>query len=134
MNTITPFTLHQFAASMAAVHSVPVFLFLKQGEIESGFNPTAVSPTGARGVYQWLPSSAADPGYGIFPFNPDDTQANIQAAAQYDRAMFEKFGSWGRAMMAYNAGPGNIERGDYHLVSPPYYTLAHWADAQGGLS
>jgi soluble lytic murein transglycosylase-like protein len=111
-----------------------VFLFLRQGELESGFNPLAVSPTGARGVYQWLPSSAADPGYGIAPFNPDDIQANIQAAAQYDRAMFEKFGSWGKAMMAYNAGPGNIERRNYQFVSQAYSILAHWADAQGELS
>ena len=53
---------------------------------ESAFRPGAVSPTGAVGLGQVLPSTARDPGYGIRGIDPAtlrDPYANIDFAAQY---------------------------------------------------
>jgi len=54
----------------------PVY-FVRQINLESGFNPNAVSPGGAEGIAQFEPATAA--GLGIDPFNPTEA---LQAAAQ----------------------------------------------------
>jgi soluble lytic murein transglycosylase len=77
---------------------------------ESGGNPNAVSPKGARGLMQVMPSTARDPGFGIRPSNgtpADDTRVG----QDYRRAMQSRYGGdpskmWG----AYNAGPGRVDR------------------------
>lgn len=54
---------------------------------ESAFDPYAVSSTGALGLGQVLPSTAARPGYGVAPLaNPYDPQANIDFSAAYLKA------------------------------------------------
>jgi len=56
---------------------------------ESGFNPNIVNPTtGAQGLGQVLPSTAALPGYDVSPLtNPFDPQSNLQFASQYQNAV-----------------------------------------------
>lgn len=70
----------------SAETGIPVPILVAQAQTESGFNPNAVSPTGARGVMQVLPSTAADPGYGVQPVDPSklsDPSVNIPFAARY---------------------------------------------------
>ena len=56
--------------------------------IESGFKSDAVNSTsGATGIAQILPSTAAQPGYGISAVNPNDPHAAIQFAGAYDGAV-----------------------------------------------
>lgn len=65
---------------------VPLNYLLGTAQQESGFNPQAVSPTGARGIMQVLPSTAARPGYGMEGMNPDDLfdpGKNIRFGARY---------------------------------------------------
>lgn len=76
---------------------------------ESGGNPNAVSPKGARGLMQVMPSTARDPGFGIRPSRgtPED---DVRVGKEYRRAMESKYGGdlskmWG----AYNAGPGRVD-------------------------
>ena len=52
-------------------------------EVESGGDPDAVSPAGAVGLYQWLPTSAAQAGYGVKPFDPKDPKAARAATKKY---------------------------------------------------
>ena len=79
-----------------------------QAYVESGFNPGAVSPAGAEGFWQFLPSTFAAYGSGS-PFNfNDETLAYIN----FMRALLQQFGGNVRnALAAYNAGPGNIGAG-----------------------
>ena len=76
---------------------------------ESGGNPNAVSPKGARGLMQVMPATARDPGYGIAPSN--GTKADdVRVGRQYRAAMQEKYnGDLAAMFSAYNAGPGRTD-------------------------
>jgi hypothetical protein len=78
--------------------------FVRQINLESGFNPNAVSPGGAEGIAQFMPSTAA--GLGINPFDP--IQA-LQAAAQMMARYYHQYGDYAKALAAYNAGPASLQ-------------------------
>ena len=77
---------------------------------ESGGDPNAVSPVGARGLMQVMPSTARDPGFGIRPSN--GTQADdVRVGQEYRAKMQQRYGGDLSAMWsAYNAGPGRTDR------------------------
>ncbi|MCY0895206.1 MAG: lytic transglycosylase domain-containing protein [Alicyclobacillaceae bacterium] len=95
-------------------YGVPVSLIQAVMEQESGMNPSAVSPAGAMGLMQLMPTTAAT--YGVSdPFNP--TQ-NIDAGTHYLANLLSQFGGNTRlALAAYNAGPASISK--YGGI-PPY--------------
>ena len=73
---------------------------------ESGFNPSAVSPVGARGLGQFMPPTAAE-----FGVNVNDPVSSIDGAARYLRYLTDYFnGDLEKAIYAYNGGMGNIEK------------------------
>jgi soluble lytic murein transglycosylase len=76
---------------------------------ESGGNPNAVSPKGARGLMQVMPATARDPGFGIRP--SDGSQADdVRVGREYRAAMQDRYGGDARKMWAaYNAGPGRVD-------------------------
>lgn len=75
--------------------------------IESGMNPGAVSPAGAIGLWQMLPSTGAMYGYSAGAlYNPN---RSTQAATRYLAYLGEMFdGDWHLALAAYNCGPGRV--------------------------
>lgn len=79
---------------------------------ESGFDPTAVSPAGAKGLMQLMPATAA--GLGVNPLDP--AQA-VDGAARLLHGLIREFGRTDLALAAYNAGPGAVHR--YGGI-PPY--------------
>jgi soluble lytic murein transglycosylase-like protein len=100
---------------------IPASIALAVAQIESSFNPSAVSPAGAVGVMQLMPGTASDLGV-----NPSDTSQNIQGGVDYLAQMYQKFGNWAQALAAYNAGPGNIGAGAGYaqsvLAAQPSYS------------
>jgi soluble lytic murein transglycosylase-like protein len=81
---------------------------------ESNFNAAAVSPAGARGLTQLMPATAA----GLGVANPSDPVQALEGGARYLRRQLDAFGGdVTKALAAYNAGPGAVQR--YGGV-PPY--------------
>jgi soluble lytic murein transglycosylase-like protein len=83
---------------------------------ESSLNPGAVSPTGALGLFQLLPSTAA--GLGVDPY---DVNQNIAGGITYLKQMLQQFGgNVYLALSAYNAGPGTVSRGTIPASTSAY--------------
>ncbi len=72
---------------------------------ESSFRPGVISPSGAVGLSQLMPSTAA--GLGVDPYDP---QQNLLGGARYIRAQLDRFGRVDLALAAYNAGPNRVAR------------------------
>jgi cell wall-associated NlpC family hydrolase len=101
----------QFAAAEAQ-YQLPAGLLAAVAQQESGGNVQAVSPAGAQGLLQLMPSTAAAAGVNAF----DPVQA-IGAAAKILSGNLTRFGSVPLALAAYNAGAGAVSQ--YGGI-PPY--------------
>jgi soluble lytic murein transglycosylase-like protein len=82
-------------------------------EVESNYNPVAVSPKGAEGLMQLIPSTARRFGVG----NSFNAAQNIEAGVKYLRYLQDLFGDNRLALAAYNAGEGAVLK--YRDI-PPY--------------
>lgn len=96
-------------------------------QIESNFNPLAVSNAGALGLMQLMPSTAER-------FKLDDpfhAEGNIMAGSQYLKILLDKFDNdVEMALAAYNAGEGTVKR--YKGV-PPYKETQNYIKKVTGL-
>jgi hypothetical protein len=105
---------YELADQMAERYGLDPAIFRRQIMAESTFNPDAVSDDGALGLGQVLPSTAADPGYGVKPLASDlltDPEENLRFSAEYMRAMLdESGGDYALALARYNAGPGAVDK------------------------
>ena len=82
--------------------------------VESNFEPRAVSPRGARGLMQLMPSTAALLGVR----NVFDPRENIEAGVRHLRALLDRFGNdLALVLAAYNAGEHAVAS---HGGIPPY--------------
>jgi hypothetical protein len=92
----------------------PTF-FTNQIRQESGFNPQAYNPSGASGIAQIIPRF--HPGVDVW-----DAEASLQYAARLMKGYVEQYGSWKRALIAYNWGSGNLAHWDGNDASLPAET------------
>ncbi|HWR81837.1 MAG TPA: transglycosylase SLT domain-containing protein [Candidatus Deferrimicrobium sp.] len=80
---------------------------------ESGGDPQAVSPAGAKGLMQLADTTAED--YGVS--RVFDPRENILAGSRYLKRLLDRFGDMKLALAAYNAGPQTVAR---HGGVPPF--------------
>jgi hypothetical protein len=74
---------------------------------ESGFNPKAISPKGARGLMQLMPATAEQLGVS----NSFDPEQNIQGGVKHLRSLMDSFNDdISLSLAAYNAGENRVQR------------------------
>lgn len=80
--------------------------------IESAMNPLAVSRAGAKGMWQFMYSTAKIYGLKINSFVDErlDPIKSADAAARYLKDAYEIFGDWNLAIASYNCGAGNVNK------------------------
>lgn len=100
------------AREAAARYNVPVDLFLRLVQQESGWNASALSHKGAIGLAQLMPGTAH-----VLRVDPHDPSENLDGGARYLAQQYRAFGSWRLALAAYNAGPEAVRK---HGGVPPY--------------
>jgi soluble lytic murein transglycosylase-like protein len=98
----------------SARYGLPTGLLKGLIRAESNFDPNAGSPAGAQGLTQLMPATAESLGVT----NPFDPVQAIEGGAKYLSQQLAAFGGdVQRALAAYNAGPGAVQR--YGGI-PPY--------------
>jgi len=80
--------------------------------IESGLNPKATSPMGAKGLWQFMPGTAKQ--YKLknnsLIDEARDPKKATRAACEYLNDMYSEFHDWFLSLAAYNCGPGNVRK------------------------
>ncbi len=105
----------------AARNGLPPALVESVARVESNFQPEAISPKGARGVMQLMPSTAR-----VLSADPRDTAQNIEAGTRLLRELLIKYdGDVVKALSAYNAGSGAVDR---YRGMPPYSETHDYVD------
>jgi hypothetical protein len=112
---LSPADLHEMLAKAGEDHNLDVDLLASLVKAESGGNVRAVSRTGAKGLMQLMPGTAADLGVAD-SFKPND---NVRGGSTYLDALLTRYHeNLALALAAYNAGPAAVDK--YHGV-PPYH-------------
>jgi len=104
---------HELVEAAAKRNGLPPGFVHSVVKAESGYNVAALSPKGAIGLMQLMPGTAQ-----AHNADPHDPAQNVEAGAAYLRELLIKYdGDARRALAAYNAGPGAVDK--YNGV-PPY--------------
>lgn len=116
--------IRDWVSDSAQKYGIPGQWFEKLIQQESAFDPAALSPKGAMGLGQLMPSTARDLGLRVGP-SQDRSEgsvwhpvSNLNASARYLRQLYDRYAgmgieeseAWKFAAGAYNAGMGNIQK------------------------
>jgi soluble lytic murein transglycosylase-like protein len=113
-SSLTVDDITRLARDAAVRNGVPEDLVLSVIKAESNFNPNAVSPKGAKGLMQLMPSMVQSLGVKD-PYSPEE---NIDAGVGLLRSLLDRYnGDYRKALAAYNAGDGAVQKNG---GVPPY--------------
>lgn len=108
-----PISLSQLITDNARSNDIDPLIIDILTRHESGFDPEAVSPVGARGLMQLMPDTAASMGVTDIA----DPVQNVSAGTRYLAQQYSRYGELQLALAAYNAGPSAV---DSYSGIPPY--------------
>jgi peptidoglycan lytic transglycosylase D len=96
--------------------------------IESGHDPTIVSPAGAAGLWQFVPEAARLYGLTVDRWVDErlDPERSTEAAVRYLSDLHRRFGNWELAMAAYNMGYGGLERAIRKFNTNDFWGLSRY--------
>ena len=80
--------------------------------VESALNPTAGSKAGAKGLWQFMRGTGAEYGLRVSTLVDDrfDPEKETEAACQYLKSLYARYGDWFLVLAAYNSGPGTVNK------------------------
>jgi soluble lytic murein transglycosylase-like protein len=107
------FNIPEIVEKAARDNNVDPLLVHSIIQVESNYNPYAVSPKGAQGLMQLMPPTARDLGVT----NGFDPRQNIEAGVRYLKYLQDLYKDDRLALAAYNAGPAAVQK--YKWI-PPY--------------
>jgi len=120
--SLSPADLHQMLVKAGSDHNLDVDLLASLVKAESGGNARAVSRTGARGLMQLMPGTAAALGVED-SFKPEQ---NVRGGTAYLDSLLTRYhDQLALALAAYNAGPLAVDK--YHGIPPYRETQAYVA-------
>ena len=129
--------LARIVVKYAERYKVPVNLVLSVMTVESAFNPRAVSGTGATGLLQLMPSTAAEIAreLSVKEYDLFDLDINIRFGTYYLHKMLQAFGGdIEKAVKAYNTGAANVSKERYVDETVAYHksvmAMYNWLEGQ----
>lgn len=112
MKKIYPKAYSEYVVKYAKENNIDENLVYAIIKAESNFNKDAVSSSGAIGLMQLMNSTAKDVSVklGIDNYDLNNAEDNIKLGTKYFSILFEKYKNNAVALMAYNAGNGNVDK------------------------
>ncbi len=120
MTAVTSASVEAAIQEAAHRHNVDPALVRALIQVESGFNPRAVSRKGAMGLMQLMPGTARD----LNVANPFDPKQNVEGGVRHLRSLLDAYGGdLNKSLAAYNAGAKAVDRAN---GVPPYREPRHY--------
>ena len=110
------------ASQMAERYGVDPEVFNRLITRESSWNPNAKGSEGEIGYTQIMAATGMNPGFGVTPIKDrNDPIDNLRFGAEYLGALIEYYdGDYTKALMAYNGGAGNVDKGKASNAAQKY--------------
>ncbi len=106
----------------AKKNSIEPSLVMAIVEVESNFNPNAVSPKGAKGLMQIMDSTAKE----LNLKDPFDPYENIKSGIKHLKYLMKKYNNdLEKVIAAYNAGAGAVDK---YKGIPPYKETINYVE------
>lgn len=97
--------------AMDASQIIPAIMHVEsRGRDYNADGSVVTSATGAKGKMQVLDSTNRDPGYGVVPAKDDSLAERARVGQDYFMALQKHYGNNQLALLAYNWGPGNVDK------------------------